>query len=103
MSGSLIITTEELGMGFSQYYGLGRALKLSRETINLLHTWSIECESCGRLFSPKLNAPKRTSIRCVTCRRIWRKEYKRYWMKINKGYGSSKKPYKLFITGSYIV
>ena len=70
-TGSLVLITEDLGLSFYQYHGLGRALGLSKDTIEFLHKWTIKCESCGRHFSPKLNTPNRIK-KCYFCRKTWR-------------------------------
>src|SRR3972149_11596795 len=101
-TGSLVLITEDLGLSFYQYHGLGRALGLSKDTIEFLHKWTIKCESCGRHFSPKLNTPNRIK-KCYFCRKTWRQEYHRkYFYKRNqyKG-GPTKKAFTIY-TGSYI-
>lgn len=105
-TGSLIITTEELGLSFSQYYNLAKPLGLSRETIDFLHKQTIICRSCGKYFSPKLNAPRSLTVRCSSCRIIYRREYQRDIMRRRLGLKIPRKPFKIFVstipTGSYI-
>ena len=102
-TGSLVITTEELGLSFSQYYNLAKPLGLSKETMEFLHKQTIICRSCGKYFSPKLNAPRSLTVRCSSCRILYRNEYKRNQMRQRRGTTNFRKPlFKLFKTGSYI-
>ena len=104
-TGSLFITSEELGISFSQYYNLGKALSISKDTMRYLRKWDltrqIKCNSCGRYFSPRLRGP--SSMKCIICKQLWRKEYKRYHerKRININPNSFRKSFVVY-TGSYI-